>query len=411
MIDDFIGQRFGKNEHLEVIGWDGISRNNYERDDRYGSKLYSVRCSICCKDPELFGEGVFLACKGNLISGAIPCGCARNVKWSYAQYCIKAKRIIEKLGYSLVKMYENTEDPRSSIVEMRCEKHSLNFKRNMQTVIQKQVICKKCSVENFNEQSEQRLILKFTSTGAFAEGTSFKRSDRIDSKGCKSFWIYRCPVCSEDEYVRNGLCDGNFEAFCGTLAAGGLSCRCSKRFLWTKEQREYQIKTRLIEENSKLRFVGWKDVYHGLKSIFMLECEIHGVKEIELGKFLARNRRCVSCTKKGLDLSKPTSFYVLKIAGDLNFTGYGISTSLKDRLCTHRRNLKKFNSVIDDMEIFNLDGDLALKIEAKLKNVFRKFDCEIEGFRTESTDAYNYLDVISLTENIIKENYETSLSM
>lgn len=77
-------------------------------------------------------------------------------------------------------------------------------------------------------KSDEEHIASFLSTGAFVEGTTFKRSDRKNYKGVSSYWDVTCPVCSKDLFTKNGLCSGVFEAFVGDLKAGRLPCRCSK---------------------------------------------------------------------------------------------------------------------------------------------------------------------------------------
>lgn len=68
--DECIGQSFGPKDQLEIIGWTHKGKD--------GKKLYVVKCKECTKDPELFGEGLFISGRSNLSKGQIPCGCSKN---------------------------------------------------------------------------------------------------------------------------------------------------------------------------------------------------------------------------------------------------------------------------------------------------------------------------------------------
>ena len=82
--DDFIGKTFGEEDQITVLGWFG---------EKSGSnKKYTVECSVCKKDPELFYDGKFLITKGKLLVGRLPCGCSKAPRWTKEQYEIMIKR-------------------------------------------------------------------------------------------------------------------------------------------------------------------------------------------------------------------------------------------------------------------------------------------------------------------------------
>lgn len=62
-----------------------------------GSKYYTVDCSICSKDTELFPNG-FEIPKRPLKKGTAPCGCSKTPHWSKEQYKILVKRECIKRG-------------------------------------------------------------------------------------------------------------------------------------------------------------------------------------------------------------------------------------------------------------------------------------------------------------------------
>lgn len=138
--------------------------------------------------------------------------------------------------------------------------------------------CGKLSTIAAHKRATTDFSKVFLSTGSFMEGTKFWRSDRVDSRGRFAYWCYSCPICSTDEYVRAGLCSGVFEAAMNTLKNGSLSCRCSKRFLYTKEQWEFRLATKCAERG--YTFCGWVKPHltkiNSSKDYFYYNCPLHG---------------------------------------------------------------------------------------------------------------------------------------
>lgn len=400
MIDSFIGSKFGQNGHLEVIRWDGISRNAVARVNTKGSKLYDVRCEICAKDPELFGDGVFKAIKGNLESGAIPCGCSPNAHLTSEQFLLKAKRLADKANSTILSI--ESGDRSTCKVEVVCNKHNIKFSRSVTSYLHKSQNCPVCARESIsrNQRVDDEYFLDIIhSKGQFENGEIFCRSF---TKNSVVHWCYRCPKCSTDEYALAGVCSGIFHCNPYSLRDGVLPCRCNKKFIRNKQQQEYLIKKVLLEENAspKLSFNRWETEYKNDKSMFVLSCEGHGDRLVSVAKFLQRNRRCATCTKGGFDRSKPTDVYVLLASKGVDcFTGYGISNKFKTRLTTHKRNLKLAGYVLEKSNKYPTTGEIALKIEGQLKENFPCYSQEIEGFRKEATYGSFYDEV----EYFIKE--------
>lgn len=64
-----------------------------------GNAIFSLECSVCSKDEELFPAGSITSVKGGLVNGQVPCGCAFNPKWSQYQYATLIKRQCSERGY------------------------------------------------------------------------------------------------------------------------------------------------------------------------------------------------------------------------------------------------------------------------------------------------------------------------
>lgn len=101
-IDEMIGRKFGQAQQLEVTEWDGTRGNC-----KYGKKMYTLRCSVCEKDKEMFGGQVFRSTKADLKRGWFPCGCGKNVKWKPWQFVIRVQRQCAIKRYKFNGFYGN----------------------------------------------------------------------------------------------------------------------------------------------------------------------------------------------------------------------------------------------------------------------------------------------------------------
>lgn len=96
-------------------------------------------------------------------------------------------------------------------------------------------------------------------------------------------------------------------------------------------------------------------------------------------------RGCSSCASYGFDKNKPTTFYIYKVTGKIQFVGYGITNSYKSRKQKHSKTFKNIGLNFDEIALFNFKtGDEALKLENFLKSKYKDFSVDVNGFRTES---------------------------
>ena len=250
---------------------------------------------------------------------------------------------------------------------------------------------------------EEDMIAKFKRHDHF-KNSEFWKSERKNTSGTKDFWHHTCSVCSSDEFVRNRLCSGVFEAATGDLHRGTLSCRCAYNFRWTKPQREFAIRKLLLEEGGKYSFVGWTTDSHNSNTKITLNCADHGNWDVTLKNVLHNKRRCPTCSKTGYDHNKTGFVYVMDIAEkDGNFTGYGISNKWAQRVGQHGVKLRKKDFSIGVVQVFQTSGYTAQDIEKLLKSQFPVVDQFVEGFRTEATHSYLYCDVVDFVKQTLEQ--------
>lgn len=205
--------KFGEHGQLEVVGWSG--RN------QVSNKYYILKCSICCKDPELFGEGYFKTFKNNLNTQTIPCGCSKRHHWSENQYVVKCSRRAEELGYTFLGFQGDSVRYHTRYTRLACKEHGewCSVTVNHLLGSNKRARCPGCRVSARGEghsKSDEANIAEFLASGAFHPETKFWRSERKTRQGCKSYWYLYCPECETQG-----------EAFVGSLVKGHLSCGCS----------------------------------------------------------------------------------------------------------------------------------------------------------------------------------------
>lgn len=154
-------------------------------------------------------------------------------------------------------------------------------------------LCKADKIRERSLQPDEIHIEKFMATGNFLKGTKFWRSDKKNSLGYRTYWKYTCPSCSNDEYVKAGVCSGVFEATVDKIKSGRISCRCSKHYFYSKEQWNYRM-----EKESHDRgycFLGWSNDKFGNCAKLNYSCPEHGIKQIRARDFI-QGQGCAECS-------------------------------------------------------------------------------------------------------------------
>ena len=254
-------------------------------------------CSICSKDLELFPEEYFYTSYNSLVKGKFPCACTRY-KWNKSQYEVRIKRRCEDLGYSFKGFSGKWCNHKTKLILYNpvtgntwttTTINQFLSRKTVDPVIGKE-LNKSGSIKDYDYH-----IDKFFSTGNFKEGTIFSKCSE-KGKRYESLWMYQCPVCKEDDYTKNGLCTGIFKASESHFKSGKISCRCSKSYRWSKEQREFDIKRTL--DSIQGRFIHWSSENHLSNSKFKWSCNKGHTNISSVGKFLKEGQRCYQCSQE-----------------------------------------------------------------------------------------------------------------
>lgn len=278
----FLGSEF----HKEGCGVLTVT-DSYKKGD---NTLFSTHCSVCSDDYELFPEEEMLISKNNLNQNKYPCRCSSGWKPSYYQYKILVLRFAKDKGDEILGFDEDFT------VNVRTKGYgdwsisANNYLRGKRSPDE----------TKFTRISKIRVpdvvfVDKFLRSGSFLEGTKFWRSDKRDFRGYYSYWNYYCPVCSNDQYVKEGLCDGIFTGVASTLSKGNRACRCSTHYKWSQKQREYQLNLLLNQEGSY--FIEWEGDYGGSFGKFNWVCSKGHSCSTEVSNFIHLNHRCRVCAE------------------------------------------------------------------------------------------------------------------
>lgn len=212
--------------------------------------------------------------------------------------------------------------------------------------------------------------------------------------GNKVYTVH-CSICAKQPELFK---DGNFNSLKTRLLLGQLPCRCADFYKWTPDQREQQIVSIIATESLSYTFLGWVDGYVNSRSKAHISCEEHGSWPISVSKFIDRGQRCPKCATSGFNRSKPAYLYILKVVGEHEFCGYGITCDFDRRISTHKKNFKRHGVLIDEYETFHGSGEEVSDIEMKIRQKFPQIENKIEGFIRESTPVHFYMEVVSFVD-------------
>lgn len=133
----------------------------------------------------------------------------------------KVLKACEKYNTTFISWNGDYKGVTSKLVH-KCNKHGTITKdtdaRSLVSGRNKTSGCTDCHKEVFKITVDTKIkkhIQTFKDTGCFVEGTVFKKSEKITTKGVRSYWRVFCPTCKESN-----------EVFIGSLKKGHVPCSC-----------------------------------------------------------------------------------------------------------------------------------------------------------------------------------------
>lgn len=143
MLDDFIGQTFGKDNQITVLGWNGERTSNY-------TKLYTVKCNVCCNDPELYGSATWLITKFSLKKGVVSCGCSK-VRRTKEQWLVLINRWCKSKEITFNGIAKENKPFSISYLDLTCKCGNRWKTKWVCCVVEKpDSVCPACAMTGFN---------------------------------------------------------------------------------------------------------------------------------------------------------------------------------------------------------------------------------------------------------------------
>lgn len=377
-----------------------LSKNRYKLlSPKDGEGYYTVRCTVCYKkDPILWYDGVIKINDYKIYyDGGPSCGCCKQAPWTSEQYNILINRECLARGY---------------ILKAKCPKLSAYSKITLYNPLTGNIWSPAIRyflagggdrLEYLNKLPENKRykdsvhIEQFLQTGVFPEGYTFKRNtDRPDYRGTYNYWDCTCPICSDDEYVKAGVCSGVFTTLTGSLKDGKLPCRCAKNYRYTYKEAQFLAKKTCEYYGGD--FIDFVDeIYRGVDMVSMKwkrpdgEVVISNLKDVRLGK--------TGLNSYGFDATKPAHFYIVR--------WYGCGVSYLKCGITNRETLDRIKeqdrvSTCLDYEIlydfYHESGSLVQDLERIYKKLLPVGVCPKEylpsGYTETTHDTQGNLETI-----------------
>lgn len=174
-------------------------------------------------------------------------------------------------------------------------------------------------------KTDDQHIKDFINTGKFKPGTIFTNTGK--RKGSHILWMVECPVCSHDEYVQAGVCDGKFYIAGNDLKKGIIPCRCTRVYRYTKDQITYKVRKGL--ESKGYIWMEWISKPSSTGE-FKYGCKDHGEQIGNADHLLHKGRGCPQC--KGHTQQQAYINYIYDEQNLLCALKFGIANSSDRRI-------------------------------------------------------------------------------
>lgn len=299
--EDFVGMKIKSNQGTvyEILPWDG------KRTEKGNVKLYPIRCEVCEKSPVYFDSKFYIR-KGDALCGYTPCGCSRSYKMNREQLDRVCTKICEDAGKRFLGVAEyNEKTINKSLLVIYCPIHNTTQSTtSLNSMRGGSYGCDLCAREGISK-SKIKTDEYFLSTFKIPDHVSLTRDTITEyQKGYKPYWYLTCDKCSNDKYVKAGLCSGIFKTTHGQLQSGQLPCRCSKSKGLTKEMVMFDIEAVCRKRGYTFHdFVEEPRSYGRAK--FTYTCNRGHLNYSDRHKMVTMNYGCKKCSEFGTTYSTP----------------------------------------------------------------------------------------------------------
>lgn len=382
-----------KNTTLTVMGFVGKDSTN---------KVYAVSCIRCSEDSELYPEGTICCTKGVLERGGLPCGCAKNPRWSYNQYTTLAKRKCVDLG--LIFHSQSEVDNTILVVDNKGTLKSFGTSTFLTSGrVCKNIVLDKGLVFNEDKNTHTRVLTtpaEFVSKGDYLYKGLLEKfnlakkdqawrllwADHTPKKSPYYLYHFTCSNCNEDKLYNDVL------KFCpiyttslGTLKLGSSTCNCDKPIKLEKEDFIIYARHTLRSEGSEFIKVKYEDREGFLSGNIHWRCGGCGAnREQKITDFWAGCRcSCGNTNNMGLyinRLEEDDFLYLMRIGSTHIKIGRSFNVHKRVRELKHA-----FSDDVKLIQCYSAKHHIIYKMEANIKVRIR----EIGMYYNKTSDGWS----------------------
>lgn len=339
---------------------------------------YILECNICSKDEELWPYGSIRSWNySTLIKGHTPCGCGSSTKWKDWQVDTLVKRRCNLKGYIFK-----------------------GFKSKFKGIATKVIIYNPSTNNTWDTKSAFDFLNRSDEDPSVAVGglktdynllvSKVPESKVVCFESCSKEYIFKCNTCFNDEYSSSCSSANLFKIRLSNIYRFRYTCRCSKGYLWTQKEREYQINKRLTDLEGV--FLGWCDnAYSKSSDRFKWGCCCGYLNTTSVNCFINKGVGCYSCNvlinafNGYYPKRKDDKDYLYIIKVNKNIFKIGRTFYLNNRL----------NSIISESKIKNLEYyKIYTGVHEEVWNIEQKIiktldDCGLRTPRFWSTELFD----------------------
>ncbi|CAL9961023.1 hypothetical protein VPHF99_0059 [Vibrio phage F99] len=308
--------------------------------------IFSVECSVCSKDQELWPFGSIKVTKDGLSRYHVPCGCSKAVQWNEKQLEVIVSRLCKTLGYTFKGFCGVFSGMKSKmILENNCTGNVWNT----------------TTVKNFlNGSRDPKASGKHKWTVQEREYQIQERLLKLQGKFLKWEGIYKGPLSKFSWLCKEGH---TCQTSVGSFLNAKVGCNvCSGSVRWSVKERVTQISELLSSVNGK--FKGWlgSNNYENTQSVLKWECDQGHDCTTKVHDFVYGGVRCATCYKEhhrklgyGYGYfphrsSEQDNLYIIRFKRDETIK-VGRAFDMDNRIHTSNGLLKSSNHKLEDIEI------------------------------------------------------------
>lgn len=359
-------------QKLKIKGFMFLS-SYYDSTEEVDVNQKNLKILYCCEEhPEIVKCSRYTSVVGKGVSYCVRCNLIKLEQQYLPKYKLKIDELCRNEDLTFIRFGEyQGADTRVFLKcngcgnEMSPTYEAFTLRKNI-----KSRGCGNCKIKNSHLSKSEIQAQKYL---AHLKGCpdGYRITRNIDD-GSK--WDCWCPVCSEDEYTKAGLCTGTFTVSNSQLFQGRLPCRCGNgenTGRLTQEQKEFKVKN--ICDKEGLKFLSLVNTSVNWK------CKNNHICTTKIYRFIGENCRCKKCNLK---FNTWAYFYIVRWFSDdgkVNFIKLGITGKTKwiKRIYKQRSESKLKYEILyvfkgSGREVFDAEYFLKYKSDLKLSVVNKK---------------------------------------